>query len=159
MVAAPVGLGGLGRAHSGARHRATYHGHRVYTYTHAHVLTYTRAQALDLSYFSHPGGFPAGLLDAVAGLSRLTRLCLAGCGGLAADAPAGLGFLSGLRHLEELDLGAWQVGSGLRGLKRTAGEGRGQRDGGGVRGLETWRCRRERAVGCCRSCWRCKSMV
>ncbi|PNH11772.1 SCF E3 ubiquitin ligase complex F-box protein grrA [Tetrabaena socialis] len=65
-------------------------------------------QALDLSHLSPPGGFPSGLLAAIAHLTLLTRLCLAGCSAPAPDANAGLWFLSGLSRLQELDLGAWQ---------------------------------------------------
>ncbi|GLI61492.1 hypothetical protein VaNZ11_003818 [Volvox africanus] len=70
-------------------------------------------QALDMSYMSSQGGVPSGLLDAVAELTRLTRLNLAGCGGPGGpydrgDDRSGLGFLSNLRRLQDLDLGAWQ---------------------------------------------------
>ncbi|GIL54403.1 hypothetical protein Vafri_9805 [Volvox africanus] len=70
-------------------------------------------QALDMSYMSSQGGVPSGLLDAVAELTRLTRLNLAGCGGPGGpydrgDERSGLGFLSDLRRLQDLDLGAWQ---------------------------------------------------
>jgi hypothetical protein len=45
-------------------------------------------QALDLSHTSHSGGLPAPLLVAVAELSRLTRLSLAGGGAAAPPPPA-----------------------------------------------------------------------
>ncbi|GLC56901.1 hypothetical protein PLESTB_001161500 [Pleodorina starrii] len=85
----------------------------------ASLTSLDQLQSLDLSYMSHQGGFPSGLLDAVAELTRLTRLNLAGCGGPSTGGGqeaghrcggerSGLGFLSDLRRLQDLDLGSWQ---------------------------------------------------
>lgn len=103
----------------------------------ASLASLTGLASLDLSHFAHPAGLPAALLHAVASMTSLERLRLAGSGqrgggGVPGAAPStaptgaaimadrassptataseGLGFLRGLTRLEELDLGGWQVG-------------------------------------------------